>query len=90
MSDREMKRQLCDLVALLRATGRYTTLVRNLESADWPPRSFIFEAIFAGRFEAANCPLRYEVRVNRSSTASMDFGYPAAGTPHERSSPSHL
>jgi hypothetical protein len=81
MPSQEMKRQLGDLISLLRETGRYPTLVRNLESADWPARSFIFEAIFAGKFEAAKCPLRYEASVNRSSTESMDFAYPATGTP---------
>lgn len=77
----EMKRQLRELIELLRATGRYKALVEKLESADWPPRSFIFEAIFASKFEAANHALRYEASVNKSSTESMDFVYPATGAP---------
>lgn len=46
----EMKQQLRGLIRALRAAGRYTDLVRNVDSADWPSRSFIFEAIFAGKF----------------------------------------
>jgi len=76
-----MKQQLRNLIRTLRATGRYTELVRNLESATWPVRSYIFEAIFAREFEAAGCPLRYEVAVNNGSSKSIDFVYPATSTP---------
>jgi hypothetical protein len=75
-----MEGQLRDMLARLRAAGRYSSLVGRLEATEWPPRSLIFEAIFADTFETAGCPLRYEAPTNSGSAESMDFVYPANST----------
>ena len=70
-----MDQRLRNVLGILRATGKYNSIVEKVETTRPLPMSFVFEALFASTFIENGLILNYEENLVGTGNSTIDFLY---------------